>query len=614
MKCFLSKLILPILICYPLPPEAKAFPFINNEARNESSLCKSNKFSIEEIVDKVKGGVVVITTNTASGSGFVIEKSNNKTYILTNSHVLNGNKKALIKWNDGKEDVAYLVSDAGGISNQTDLALLSIRGEYGTKLPFKNKKISIGSEVLAIGAPEGLEFTFTKGIISSTRDKNTLIQTDAAINPGNSGGPLVDRFGCVVGINTFILTGTEGLNFAVASQVLSRYASTSIGDDLLKDSPKQTLRSARSKDTAKDYLNQAGSLIGFKGKESEVIRLANLALDKEKSNYGYWFRSEAKYSLNDLDGALNDIKKAIYLTDMDCQELNCNMQAKLLLHKANIYAKEGSLTKSLNDYLRVKQLDSKFSKTNNIDLLIGIVQRRQEKYQDSLKSFDKELTNNPDNPDAFYQKAKTNELIGDYFAASNNFIKAIEVNPNFQRAYRGMAHLLVFYIQDYINAVKYINKAIELDPYDGDSFAIRGIANKYLEKNQEAFDDLSKAIDSKNTKSRLHTLAHTFRGTLLYFDYRNKNAGCYDLVQAAIKRQQDSNKLSDRNCDIKALKKHYYKLGNLIKNSICTGEEGEKLFKDYVKKKRIAKLDIEDLYNNVDFLKGFEINCGDLEL
>src|SRR5262249_23060760 len=81
-------------------------------------------------------------------------------------------------------------------------------------------KISVGQDVFAVGNPLEFSGTVTKGIISATRTTGggiRLIQIDAAINPGNSGGPLVSSSGKVLGANTFKRRGSEGLNFAVAS-------------------------------------------------------------------------------------------------------------------------------------------------------------------------------------------------------------------------------------------------------------------------------------------------------------------------------------------------------------------------------------------------------------
>jgi len=96
-------------------------------------------------------------------------------------------------------------------------------------LPDELYRVHLGQTVLAIGSPEGLDHTLTKGIVSAVGRQPDLdrpmvyIQTDAPINPGNSGGPLIDRDGNLVGINTFIYTsggGSEGLGFAIPEPIV----------------------------------------------------------------------------------------------------------------------------------------------------------------------------------------------------------------------------------------------------------------------------------------------------------------------------------------------------------------------------------------------------------
>ena len=90
----------------------------------------------------------------------------------------------------------------------------------------------IGESVFAIGSPEFLYFTTTKGIVSNIWGSLGLIQTDAAINGGNSGGPLFNHSGCVIGVNTSSIdpseSGTDsGLNLAISSKVVKQFIKNS---------------------------------------------------------------------------------------------------------------------------------------------------------------------------------------------------------------------------------------------------------------------------------------------------------------------------------------------------------------------------------------------------
>ena len=155
------------------------------------------------------------------GSGVVIA---NDGLILTNSHVVAGAKRLRLSFSEGGETEAFALGD----DPDTDLALLRAelpRGAVAARLG-DSKTLKRGHLVIAIGNPLGFELTVTAGVVSalgrSLRGNNgrlidDVIQTDAALNPGNSGGPLVSSRGEVMGINTAIIVGAQGLCFAVSS-------------------------------------------------------------------------------------------------------------------------------------------------------------------------------------------------------------------------------------------------------------------------------------------------------------------------------------------------------------------------------------------------------------
>lgn len=120
---------------------------------------------------------------------------------------------------DGSE---YDIS-AVTFSDKFDLALLSLQGwtpESAASIRPNFQPLDQGSKVYTVGCPSGLRHTVTAGIISGYRryDDGLLIQTDAPINPGNSGGPLIDSRGRLLGVNSMIIEGTEGLGFAIAAR------------------------------------------------------------------------------------------------------------------------------------------------------------------------------------------------------------------------------------------------------------------------------------------------------------------------------------------------------------------------------------------------------------
>ena len=149
------------------------------------------------------------------GSGFIIDKAG---YIVTNNHVIEGADEITVKLSNEKEYKAKVI----GRDANTDLALIKIdaKGLAALKVG-DSESLEVGSWVVAIGSPFGLEQTVTAGIVSAkgriigSGPYDDFIQTDASINPGNSGGPLLNLNGEVVGINTAIVARGQGIGFAI---------------------------------------------------------------------------------------------------------------------------------------------------------------------------------------------------------------------------------------------------------------------------------------------------------------------------------------------------------------------------------------------------------------
>jgi serine protease Do len=150
------------------------------------------------------------------GTGFIISDEG---YILTNNHVVNGADEVMVKLADGRE----IKGKIKGSDEKLDLALVKISEKE--KLPVAelgdSDSLEVGEWVMAIGNPFGLAQTVTAGIVSAkgrvigSGPYDDYIQTDASINPGNSGGPLFSVDGKVIGINTAIISGGQGIGFAI---------------------------------------------------------------------------------------------------------------------------------------------------------------------------------------------------------------------------------------------------------------------------------------------------------------------------------------------------------------------------------------------------------------
>ncbi|WP_026099959.1 HhoA/HhoB/HtrA family serine endopeptidase [Fortiea contorta] len=161
-----------------------------------------------------------------TGSGFIISKDGR---ILTNAHVVDGADNVTVILKDGRSLQGRVV----GRDELTDVAVIKVQADNLPTVTVGNSdQLQPGQWAIAIGNPLGLDNTVTTGIISATgRSSNQIgapdkrveyIQTDAAINPGNSGGPLLNARGDVIGMNTAIIQGAQGLGFAIPINTAQR--------------------------------------------------------------------------------------------------------------------------------------------------------------------------------------------------------------------------------------------------------------------------------------------------------------------------------------------------------------------------------------------------------
>jgi S1-C subfamily serine protease len=196
---------------------------------NDEDLLDAYSSAVVSVVEAVSPSVVHVQvrgvrrglTAQGSGSGTILSPDG---LVLTNNHVVEGANAIELSLADSRRVNARVL----GRDPDTDIAVL--RAETTDRLPAarlgNSKRVRPGQVAIAIGNPLGFESTVTAGIVSavgrSLRAQNgrlisDVIQTDAALNPGNSGGPLVNSRAEVIGVNTAVIMGAQGICFSVAS-------------------------------------------------------------------------------------------------------------------------------------------------------------------------------------------------------------------------------------------------------------------------------------------------------------------------------------------------------------------------------------------------------------
>ncbi|WP_196504346.1 S1C family serine protease [Aestuariivirga litoralis] len=193
---------------------------------SEAELLDAYSTTVINAIERAGPAVVQVAVSkngrpSGIGSGLILASDG---IVMTNSHVVHGAGEITLTTADGQKGTARILGD----DPHTDIAVL--RTDSVLTAPsldfFDSRKLKRGQIAVALGNPLGFEQTVTSGIVSALgrsmrsgtgRLIDDVVQTDAALNPGNSGGPLVDAAGRVIGINTAIIPGAQGICFSVAA-------------------------------------------------------------------------------------------------------------------------------------------------------------------------------------------------------------------------------------------------------------------------------------------------------------------------------------------------------------------------------------------------------------
>ncbi len=221
------------------------------------------------------------------GSGFIVS---NDGRILTNAHVVAGADEVSVVLKDGRRFAGKVV----GADPVTDIAVINIDAANLPVVELGNSdSIVPGQWAIAIGNPLGLNNTVTQGIVSAigrsgsdigVQDKRLdFIQTDAAINPGNSGGPLLNAQGEVIGVNTAIIGGAQGLGFAIPIETAQRVANQLVTTGRVEH-PYLGVRLIELTADLQQEINQSN--LGFKVNQDEGVLVVDVARNSPAAKAG----------------------------------------------------------------------------------------------------------------------------------------------------------------------------------------------------------------------------------------------------------------------------------------------------------------------------------------
>ena len=254
--------------------------------------------TVQEIAKKAFGSTVLLVMEDANGqplslgSGFFVRDEK----IASNLHVVEGATRGYAKLIGQKTE--HEIQGITAVDSNRDLVVLKVSATGAPALFLgSSEAVQVGESVYAIGNPQGLEGTFSQGIVSSIREvgSDELLQITAPISPGSSGGPVLNAKGEVIGVSVATFRGGQNLNFAIPSSYLKTL--------LARVGPIKPLAEAKP---AKD---QQSILADLGGKSSESVTGTQFVWESFV-RYEFTFPYDGEYSLslkNDLREPIRDI-------------------------------------------------------------------------------------------------------------------------------------------------------------------------------------------------------------------------------------------------------------------------------------------------------------------
>jgi len=399
----------------------------------------------KSIFRDISPAVVYITTRTANGeeylgSGFIVHSQG---VVVTNYHVVSLAKDINVMLKDGTTyPVGYIVAyDA-----LRDFCILKINEtDLSTVALGDSNNIETGESIYCIGNPLGLEYSFSSGMLSGTRQDHEVkyLQFTAPISPGNSGGPLLDSKGQVIGIVTFCMVEGQNLNFALGINEIKPYITTVPLMDLdkfvnssMRDSDYHVSKAgdfyrAGNFAQALSELDQAikldpGNLLAYlergivyfgMSNYAQALDNLNLAIQIYPNADAYDWRGTVYEKLNRNEEALADYNRAIQLNPQKAIFYN---------NRGFMYHKLGDVEKTLSDLNRAIELDPGYAEPYNGR---GNVNLDRGRFDQALADFNRSIQLDPAYGDAYVSRACLYLIKHNYDQAISDFNSSIQIDP-----------------------------------------------------------------------------------------------------------------------------------------------------------------------------------------
>jgi len=490
---------LPALVAALLLPAAQ--PLLLGTALSTASLLVSEapaRAQSQEAVGKVAQAITVRIEGATQGSGVLVKSDGNRYTVLTAWHVVSGQRPG--------EELDIYTSDGqrhqleqGSIKRlgQVDMAVLSFSSStaYEVARVGDVKSVSGGSSISVSGFPLPTSavptriFRLIKGDVIAIAtvaipDGYQLLYDNQTL-PGVSGGAVLNALGELVGIHGKAEKAdqmSESSGKAVATGTnqgvpISYYKQYAAGEAVVASTTQAT--------TADDYLAQAKALLGKKGREQEVIRLADKVLAISQSAVAYFYRARAKWELGNNQGSKADYNQAIAINPRYAAAYNNRGTVKW-----DLGDKQGAIA----DYNQAIAIDPRGADAYGNR---GSVKYELGDKQGAIADYNQAIAINPQNAQLYYNRGLLMYNLGDNRGAIADYSLALAVDPQYIDAYlnRGVAkHAL----GDKHGAIADYSLILAINPKEKDAYANRGIVKSELGDKQGACLDLKRATSLGN--------------------------------------------------------------------------------------------------------------------